>query len=460
MSRTIVIIGGDAAGMSAASKAKRIDPNLEVVVLERGEWVSYAACGLPYYVKGDIASLEDLVAVPAGTFRTKRGIDLRTSHEAESIDPAAKTVSVRSADGTYSQPYDKLLIATGGRAVRPPLEGMDLEGVFTFQSMEAGGAVREYVERLKSNRDGNSNPQTTAVIGGGYIGVEMAEALSAQGLKVHLFEMASHILAPFGQETARMVEAHLQDQGVPVHLNTRVQSLVTGDSGRLEAIETHEESIAAGMALVGVGLTPNSDLATRAGLQIGTSGAIATDEYGQTSDPDIYAAGDCAEARHAVSGQTAHVPLGLTANRHGRNIGSTLAGKPVPTGPIVGTATLKAFDLEVARTGLVAPREAEKAGFDPVVKTVSAPSRAHYYPGGSTLQIQMTGDRRSGQLLGAAMAGREGVAHRINTVATALHARMTVEQLEMLDLAYAPPFSPVWDPVLVAARVLGSALTR
>ncbi|MFA9417406.1 FAD-dependent oxidoreductase [Natrinema sp. HArc-T2] len=443
MTDTVVVIGGDAAGMSAASKAKRENPDLDVIVFEKGDWVSYAACGMPYYVKGDVDELDDLVTITAEEFREQRDVDLRTGHEVVDIDPDAETVTVESDEETYEQSYDDLLVATGASAIKPPFEGLDLEGVFTIHNMDEADAIEDYV----TERD----LETAAIVGGGYVGIEMAEALSEHGIDVDLYEMLPHVLQPFGEPVAEVVEDHLREQGVNLNLETAV----SGFDGyeRVESVELEEETVPADIVIVGVGVAPNVDLAEAAGIERGPTGAIATDEYGRTNYENIYAAGDCAEARHVVTGEPDHVPLALTANRAGRAIGQTITGDPTPTGEIAGTAIVKAFELGAARTGLTDEEHAEEAGFDPVSVTISAATRAHYYPDGEELSVTLLADRESGTLLGGSVVGREG-AKRIDTIATALHAGMTVSELQNADLAYAPPFSPVWDPVLTAAKVL------
>jgi NADPH-dependent 2,4-dienoyl-CoA reductase/sulfur reductase-like enzyme len=465
MTAPVVVVGGDAAGMSAASKFKRDAPDREVVVFERGQWVSYGACGLPYYVKGAVETLEDLVSVTPEEFVEERDIDLRTNHEVTAIDRDDRTVTVEGPDGEFEQSYSDLLVATGARAVEPPLDGMDKDGVFTLHSMGAGADIRRALgvetpsvdsrEAAADYADAES-PESVGIIGGGYVGIEMAEAFAERGLDVHLFEMLPHTLQPFGAEAAATVEDHLREEGIDLHLDTAVEG-IRGDE-RVSAIAAGDADVPVDLALVGVGVAPNTDLAEDAGIEVGETGAIATDEYGRTNDDHVYAAGDCAEATHVVTGEPDHVPLALTANRAGRAIGQTLAGDPTPVGEIAGTAAVKAFDLEVARTGLIDEERATEAGFDPVSVTITAPSRAHYYPGGSAIEITILGDRESGRVLGASMVGREGVAKRIDTVAAALHAEMTAHQLSYLDLAYAPPFSPVWDPVLTAAKVLEGKL--
>ena len=447
MDETFVIVGGDAAGMSAASKAKRDDPDLDVIVFEKGEWVSYAACGMPYYVKGEVEELEDLVAVTPEEFVEKRGVDLRTEHEVVEIDPDAELVTVETDGDRFEQPYDHLLIGTGAHAVTPPFSGRDLEGVFTIHDMDEADAIDDYVDEYA--------PETAAIVGGGYVGIEMAEALSARGVAVSIFEMLPQTLQPFGEPTARVVEDHLREQGVEVHLETAVSGFSGED--RIEAVELEEEVVPAELAIVGVGVAPNVGLAEAAGIELGPTGAIATDEYGRTTVENVYAAGDCAEATNVVTGEPDHVPLALTANRAGRAIGSTVAGSPTPTGGTAGTAIVKAFDLGAARTGLVDEESAREAGFDPVSVTIDAPTRPHYYPGATDLTITLVADRESERVLGASLVGPQG-AKRIDTVATALHAGLTVAELEGLDLAYAPPFSPVWDPILTAAKVLNGTL--
>jgi len=464
MDEPFVIVGGDAAGMSAASKAKREDPELEVIVLERGEWVSYAACGTPYYVKGEIEELSELVAVTPLEFREERDVDLRTQHEVVDVDPDSSTVTVLGEGERYELSYGTLLLSTGARAVEPPFEGMDREGVFTIHSLPEADAIDVFVA--------DTAPETAAIVGGGYVGIEMAEALSARGIDVHLFEMLPHVLDPFGEAVAEAVEAHLAEQDVTLHLDTAVDGFVgraadggaqtdgaeePATDGTVGGVRVAEEVYPADVAIVGVGVDPATELAEDAGIELGPTGAIATDQYGRTNVEDVFAAGDVAEATHVVTGEPVHVPLALTANRAGRAIGQTVTGDPTPVGETAGTAIVKAFDLGAARTGIVDEERAREAGFDPVSVTISAPSRPHYYPGGSKLTVTLLANAESGAVLGGSVVGEEG-AKRIDTIATALQGGLTVADLQGTDLAYAPPFSPVWDPVLTAAKVLEGKL--
>ena len=470
-----VVIGGDAAGLSAASKCRREDPDREVLVFEKGRWVSYAHCGTPYFVKGEVEQLTDLLSLSPSDAEA-RGIDLRRQHEVTAIDTEARTVTVESADGERSaQEYGDLLVATGGRAVTAPIEGSELPGAFSLHGLDDAAAIRAALEPV-----GNATveslggdryldpavieryadwepPETVAIVGGGYVGVEMAEAFSAHDLDVHLFQRGEHVLKPFGESVAEVVETELSDQGVTLHLGEEVARLA-GDE-RVERLEcTDDTALSVDLALVGVGIRPNVDLVDETPIELGDSGAIAVDDYGRTSVDGVFAAGDVAEARHTVTGEFDWVPLGLTANRAGRAIGQTVAEDPSQTGDIAGTAVVKAFDQECGRVGITDHERARQAGFDPVTETITTRSRSGYYPGAAETVVSLTADRETERLLGGTIVGTDRAAVRIDTVATALEGDMTVSDVENLDLGYAPPFSPVWDPILTAAKVLNGAL--
>ena len=467
---TFVVVGGDAAGMSAASRAKRDDPDLDVVVFEQGEWVSYGACGLPYYVKGEIQSLDDLVSVTPEEFRTERNIDLRTGHEVIDVDPGDRTVTARHDEGELIQEYDHLLLATGAEAVVPPIDGIDREGVFTLGSMSDGKDLREYVARARSDGDLQQPDRGPAcqfletchgpvgIVGGGYIGVELAEALAANGFEVYLFQRGDRILKQFSAATSERIIEHLREQDVAVNLNAEVTELAGGR--RVEAVVTTEHRVPVEMVLVGTGVRPRTGLAEDAGIELGETGAITTDVYRETNQPDVYAAGDCAEATHVVSGEPAYVPLALTANRHGRAVGQTVAGNPAEGGGVAGTAAVKAFDVEAARTGILDHDRAREAGFDPVTETIDAKSRAGYYPEGGTVRVTLTADRTTGRVLGASLVSEygEGAVYRSHAVVSAITEGATVDELSNYDLAYAPPFNTTWDPILTAAKVVGGYL--
>jgi len=468
MSDPFVIVGGDAAGLSAASKFAREAPKQDVVVFEKGSWVSYAHCGMPYYVKGEVDSLEDLLTLTPADIE-ERGIELRRHHEVTGIDTERNSVTVEAAGGQFEQPYDSLLIATGGHAITAPIEGATLENAFTMHSMDSAAALDasltppsdwdpskttlEFVDADLVDRYATTpRPETAAIVGGGYVGVEMAEALVGRDLDVHLFQRPDALLPPFGRPVGEKIAATLENHGVTVHLETGVDEL-RGDE-RVEAVATDSEVLPVDLALVGIGIRPNTEFLAETAIETVESGAIVTDEYGRTSVDSVYAAGDCAQMEHTVTGEPAWIPLGLTANRAGRAIGTTVAGTLTETGAVAGTAAVKAFDMEAGRTGLIDHEAAQSAGFDPISETITTASRSGYYPGAADTTVTLTADRQSEKLLGGSIVGSDRAAIRIDTLATALDQDMTVGELERLDLAYAPPFSPVWDPILVAAKVL------
>ncbi|WP_277556141.1 FAD-dependent oxidoreductase [Halobaculum limi] len=477
MTDPVVVVGGDAAGLSAASKLTREDPEREVIVFERGAWVSYAHCGIPYYVKGEVDDLTDLLSLRPEDV-DDRGIDLRRRHEVTAVDTDAHTVTVEGPDGSFEQSYGNLLVATGASAVSDPIPGSELDGAFTIHGLDSAATVRaavtppeefslealgggSFVDAERARYYGERPaPDRVAIVGGGYVGVEMAEAFAAWDVETHLFQRSQRLLPAFGDAVAETVESHLEEMGVHLHMGTPVDRLTGTDGNVTGLVCTDGTELSIGLAVVGIGVRPNVDLLRDTPVELGDSGAVAVDEYGQTNVDEVYAAGDCAEDRHAVTGEPAWVPLGLTANRAGRAIGQTLAGTPTPVGDIAGTAVVKAFEQECGRTGIIDAEEARDAGFDPVSRTITAGSRSGYYPGNSETTVTLVADRDSGRLLGGSIVGEDRAAIRIDTVATALESGLTVAEVERLDLAYAPPFSPVWDPVLVAAKVLNGALNE
>lgn len=454
MRERFIVIGGDAAGMSAASKARRENPELEIIALEKGDWASYAACGLPYYLKGNVDNIEDLIAIPPEVFREKRDIDLRLNHEVTKIIPEKKKIVVKSQRNEIEFNYNKLLISTGARVARPRIEGIDSQGVFFLRGMSDGIKIREYLEKRE--------PKSVLIVGGGYIGLEMAEAFHARGMSVSIVELLPHLLSTFSPEIVEIVERDVKDY-VRLYLGRRVNSIREIDKDKLsvsisDGDNKNQEEIETAMVLMATGIIPETTLARDTGIKLGKSGAIITDEYGETNISAIYAAGDCTEVKSVVTGQNIYLPLALTANRNGRAVGTTIAGEKTPLSPIAGTAVVKVFQLEVATTGLTDLDAAKEYGFNPVKVTIDSHSRAGYCPGAKPIKISLIADRDSKRILGSSMVGEEGVSKRIDIIATALYSRITVQELENLDLAYAPPFSPVWDPVLTAARVLNGRL--
>jgi CoA-dependent NAD(P)H sulfur oxidoreductase len=439
-----VVLGADAAGMSAASRAKRLKPDLKVIVLEQTQDVSYSACGMPYNIADPERPIDDLVVRTAEVFRSKQAIDLRLGHTATAIDPAARLVHASTPHGlTAKIPYDRLLIATGARPLLPELPGIDQPGIFALKSLADGRRIKAYLE--------TQSVAKVVIVGMGYIALEMCEALIQRGIKVDLIKPRPRLLPWMPEEMAATVQASCETAGAHLFTGSRIERIErTGDHLMVlgEGI-----MLRADMILVATGVSPNSELAFDAGLELGPHSAIAVNHRLQTSDPLIYAAGDCADAYHLVSGRRTWIPLALRANRAGWAVADNVCGIPTELPGIVGTAVFKVLDLEVARTGLCLS-EAQAAGFNPETVTINSRSRAHAHRGATTIQVHMLADKESGRLLGAQMVGTEGVAQRINAAAVALQNGMTVAAFSQADLAYAPPFGPVWDPLLTAANQL------
>ena len=439
-----VIIGGDAAGMSAASRAKRQRPDLDVTVLEMTSDVSYSACGMPYNIADPNVSIEELVVRRAEVFRETQGIDLRTGHRVERIDRAARAVAGTTVEGeSFSVGYDALLIATGASPEVPSLPGFDLPGVMCLKQLDQGRRIKDFIAAGGVKR--------AVVIGMGYIALEMCEALRARGIGVDMVKPRPVFLPWMNEQMAGVVLDEVRRNGVRVHPGHEI-SRIEGENGALTVV-CRDMKLDCDMVLSAVGVRPNSELAAGAGLDLGPSNAVAVDRALRTTDESVYAAGDCADAFHVVTGERTWIPLALRANRAGYAVADNVTGGHAQLQGVAGTAVFKVFDMQVARTGLSAA-EASNHGFEPVEVMIKGRSRAHAQPGTSDLYVQMVGDRTTGRLLGAQLIGREGAAHRVNAPAVALHKAMTVEEFSQCDLAYAPPFGPTWDPMLIAATQL------
>lgn len=443
MTERLVVIGGVAAGMSAAAKAKRTNRDLEVIVYERGGFISYAACGIPYLIAGDIPDHHDLI-VRSPDQMAKQGVRVHIHHVVTAIEPGTRTVAVHDLKGSreFVRGYDKLVIATGARPVHPSLPGSELEGVFGLRSLESGLAAKRFVAEER--------PEKAVVIGGGYVGVEMAETFRRLGLEVTMIIRSGKALRTTVDDDVReLVHAELARHGVDV-----VQSIPVAieGNGRLETVVTAEGHYPCDIVLLGMGARPNAELAEAAGIALGPSGAIAADQQMRTNLPDVYTAGDCAEALHLVTGHPAYIPLGSTANKQGRVAGENAAGGQAIFGGVVGTMVVRCFDLAVASTGLTATK-ARAAGFDVQETLIRAKDISHFFPGAADIHVKLVVDTTSDRLLGGQIVGMRGVAKRVDVLASALHNRMTVAELRQLDLGYTPPFAPVWDPILVAANV-------
>ena len=439
-----VVIGGDAAGMSAASRAKRSMPALEVTVLEMTTDVSYSACGMPYNIAEIDREMDDLVVRHAQVFRDKQGIDLRVGHCVESIDRGKKRVSGKDLHGEeFKISYDKLLIATGASPIMPDLPGFDQDGVMGLKKLEDGRNIKNFIR--------SQGVRKIVIIGMGYIALEMCEALRARDIEVHMVKPRPIFLPWMPDELASLVKEEAESHGARIHLGHKIERI--DRDGNILKVVCPDLALESQMVLVAVGVNANSKLASEAGIELGPSGAIAVDRALRTNDEDIFAAGDCADAFHVVTGERTWIPLALRANRAGWAVADNVTGKSVELDGVAGTSVFKVFNLQVARTGL-GMVEAKKLGFEPIEVVIKARSRAHAHPGASTIGVQMVGDRNTGRLLGAQLVGNEGAAHRVNAPAVALHLKMTVEEFSQCDLAYAPPFSPTWDPMLTAANQL------
>ncbi|MGW7664409.1 FAD-dependent oxidoreductase [Streptomyces sp. NPDC054756] len=449
----LVVIGGDAAGMSAASQARRLRDagELEIVAFERGHFTSYSACGIPYWVGGDVGRREQLIARTAEEHRA-RDIDLRLRTEVTEIDVAGRRVRARdvdSGDESWTS-YDKLVIATGARPIRPDMPGADAPGVHGVQTLDDGQALIDTLARTRGRR--------AVVVGAGYIGVEMAEALINRGYEVTVVNRGSEPMATLDPDMGRLVREAMEGLGITMVSDAEVTKILTGDDGHVRAVATEDAEYPADVVVLGIGVRPETTLARAAGLPLGEHGGLLTDRSMRVrGHTDVYAGGDCVEVLDLVSGQERHVPLGTHANKHGQVVGTNVGGGYATFPGVVGTAVSKVCDLEIARTGL-REKDARRAGLRYVTATIESTSRAGYYPGASPMTVKMLAELRTGRLLGVQIVGREGAAKRVDVAAVALTAGMTVEQMTSLDLGYAPPFSPVWDPVLVAARKASKAV--
>ena len=442
----LVVIGGDAAGMSAASQARkrRNSDELQVVAFERGRATSYSACGIPYWISGAVEAREQLVSRTPEQHRSN-GIDVRTGTEVVGIDLAARTVRARGGDGgEYDEPYDDLVYAAGSLPIRPPIPGIDAAGVYGVQTLDDGEALRS---ELETGRVG-----TVVIVGGGYIGLEIAEACQVRGLDVTVIDRSPTPVGMFDPDIGGFITDAIRAMGITLVLSEKVTEIEAGPNGRAVAVHTGTgRRLPADLVVLGLGVRPNVALAREAGIPLGPSGGIAVDHRMRTRAEHVWAAGDCVESVHRLSADRVVVALGTHANKQGRVAGINIGGGYATFPGVIGTAVTKVCDLEVARTGL-SEREAEAAGYRYVTAAVDSTTRAGYFPGAAPIRLKLLAEKRTGQLLGAQIVGRKDAAKRIDVLATAIWNEMGVDEILSLDLAYAPPFAPVWDPVLIAAR--------
>jgi NADPH-dependent 2,4-dienoyl-CoA reductase/sulfur reductase-like enzyme len=427
----LVVIGGVAAGMSAATRARRIDPHLEITVLEKGPVVSYGACGLPYFVEGRVQEPGQLIVYTPEYFRKERHIDVRTGARVVSISHSRREVMIESGGRVR---YDHLVIATGGRCDSLGIAGAQAPHVFTLHTLDDAGRMRQFLREKQ--------PKRAVVIGAGYIGVEAADALRRNGLRVTVLERSQNVLLRHDPQFTAAVRKQLEDHGVELRCGVEVRGIEPDRVG----------DVPADMVVISAGFKPNVELAAEAGVELGRTGAIRTDEHMETNLRGVYAAGDCAEVMHIVTGRPTYIPLGTSANKAGRVAGANSAGARERFPGVVGTSIVGIFGMGFATTGL-SVEHARTAGFSPVAARIEAQGRPRYFQGKKTT-VELIADRKTRRLLGGSVVGEEDAAGRINVIATALQTGMRVDEFEQLDLAYSPPFAVVWDPLLIAAQQL------
>jgi NADPH-dependent 2,4-dienoyl-CoA reductase/sulfur reductase-like enzyme/rhodanese-related sulfurtransferase len=455
--KRIVVIGGVAAGPKAAARARRLDSSAEITIVEKDELLSYAGCGLPYYISGMIEDRRQLMSSPIGVMRDPqffaqvKNIKVLNRTLATAIDRAAREVVVQGVDSGEVQrlAYDKLIIATGADPVEPPIPGKDLRNVWRLKQVEDADRFRGYLQ--------SEGRPKVAIIGGGLIGMEMTEAVVECKGAVTVIEMLPHVLPMLDADMSYLLEKHMRDVGVTVATDARVERIEGDEDGMVRRVVTTKGTFDAGLVLMSVGIRPNVELARNAGLLIGPSGGIHVNEYMQTSDPNIYAAGDCAEKSCNIRGTWCALPLGSVANKEGRVAGSNAVGHLDRFPGVLGATALKVFDLNVGRAGLSAEQAAD-LGIPIMTATVTAPDRPHYYPGNKPVILKLIAEKPNRRLIGIEGVGPGDVMKRVDVAITAMTARMTVDDIANLDLAYAPPYSEAMDVLIHGANILRNKL--
>ena len=446
----IIIIGGVAGGATTAARIRRVDETAEIVLLEKGKYISYANCGLPYYIGGVIEERDKLFVQTPETFSTRFHVDVRTENEVIFIDRKRKTVTVRqSSEDTYEESYDKLVISTGASPVRPPLPGIDLSGIFTLRNVTDTDRIKEYIK--------SHAPRKAVVVGAGFIGLEMAENLHAQGAKVSIVEMGNQVMAPIDFSMASLVHQHLMDKGVNLYLEQAVASF-SRDGRGLKVTFKNGQSISADIVILSIGVRPETNLARAAELTIGPAGGIAVNDYLQTSDESIYAIGDAIEFRHPITGTPWLTYLAGPAHRQGRIVADNVLGAKIPYEGSIGTSIAKVFDMTVASTGLPGKRLRQEE-IDYMSSTIHPASHAGYYPDAMPMSIKITFDKKTGRLYGGQIVGYDGVDKRIDELALVIKHEGTIYDLMKVEQAYAPPFSSAKDPVALAGYVAEDIIT-
>ncbi|MCO6149273.1 FAD-dependent oxidoreductase [Flavobacterium sp. NRK1] len=442
----LVIIGGDAAGMSAASKVRREQPNRKIIVFEKSNYTSYSACGIPYFISEKVKSADELIVRDPETFRNKYNIDVKTMHLVKEVDTVSKRIKVLNKEKKeeFWQEYDQLLIATGGKAYCPDIEGHDADNAFGVTTLKSGINIERFIEEKK--------PKNAVIIGGGYIGLEMAEALLIRGLNVSIVNRSEQVMNTLDPDMGAIVSDAICNLGVKLYAEEELKAFKVTDKIITEVI-TSKQSIKTDMVIFGMGSAPNTEFIKNSGIELGVKNAIKVNAQMQTNIKDVWAAGDCTETLHLTSHKHVYIALGTLANKTGLVAGSNIAGNKAIFPGAVGTAVCKLCSYEVARTGLL-EKDLKSLGIEFVTATIKSKTRAHYYPDSKDITVKLLAEKNSGRLLGGQIIGEEGAAKRIDVLATALTHNLTLQNIIDLDLSYAPPFSPVWDPVQTAARKL------
>jgi len=449
MKKRLLVVGGVAAGPKAAAKARRCDPEMEIVIYQVEDEISYAGCGLPYYISGVIKKRQELISRTPGQF-AQEGIKVLKNRRIERIDVQNHTVTGRKIGSgeTFTDQFDRLVIATGAYPIRPKIEGIELKNVFYLRSIFDADAIFEQIR--------SEGIQNVVIAGGGYIGLEMAESLVHLGKSITIVELAPQILTLFDEDFAGILRQYLEKKGVKIFTSEGIKAL-RGKEGKVTHVQTVSHELEVEGVLMSLGIRPQVELARQAGLRIGETGAIWVNEKMETSAEGVYAAGDCAETTHLITRKKVWIPLGSTANKQGRVVGVNVCGGNAAFPGVMGTTVFKTFDFNAAKTGL-SMREAEKEGLHPIQAVVRGYDRAHYYPGGKESTLKVIAEKETGRILGGQAVGEGPSDKFIDILAMALHARMTCQQLASVDLAYAPPFSPALSPIIVAANVLMNKL--
>jgi len=439
MKYDVLIIGGVAAGTSVGASAKRLDSSLRILLIQKERYISYGGCGLPYYVQGVIKNINDLIEFTPHRFREEKGVEVLTEHEVFDVNFEKKIVKARNTNNRKVKEfeYEKLVITTGASPILPNLEGIKNNRIFTIRTPDDALKIRKFLKE--------KNPKSVVIVGGGYIGVEMSETFREHGLRVYIIEMLDHLLGNAEPEINKIIVDSLEKNGVKVLLKTRVEKFISTE--RIKVV-TNSGDIETDMVLIAVGVKPNTEIFN--GIRKGIKGAIEVDEMGKTSIKDVFSAGDCATVNHFIIKKKVYIPMGTTANKQGRIVGKNVAGGEEKFIGVLGSSITKIFNIEFGRTGIT-EEEAKMFGYDPGSVYIKALSKAKYYPKAKPIHIKLFFDKKTGKILGAQMVGND-IHKRLNTIVSAIYGNLTIEELGYIDLAYAPPFSPVWDPVLISGN--------